>query len=87
MAVHKKPTAADLDRMVSEQLGPTDTQRTTDAQATDSVLTTDTQQGETPRRQIRIPDTDWDRLNSAAAGRSISASALVRQILREWLGR
>ena len=63
----------------------TDKRLTTDAQPTDSVGTTDAREGETPRRQIRISDSDWRRLTQDAKARGISTSALVRQILREWL--
>lgn len=69
---------------------PTDNRPTIDAQSTHKQLTTDpqttdSQQGETPRRQIRISDTDWERLTWAARSRGISTSALIRQVLREWL--
>ena len=63
----------------------TDKQRTVDVQPTDSVPTTDVQQGETPRRQIRIPNAEWIRINHEARERGISASALVRMIIKEWL--
>ena len=82
--------------LISQMIPTTDNQRTDDAQQTDKRLTDDSQttdnqrtdnaqKGETPRRQIRIPDTDWNRLTVEATERGISTSALVRQILREWL--
>ena len=65
---------------------------TTDAQETDKQLINDAQEtdserteGETPRRQIRISDADWSRLSMAARENGLSTSALVRQILREWM--
>ena len=66
---------------------PTTDAQTTDNQQTDDAQTTDTRptEGETPRRQVRLPDEDWTRLQQAARRRGISASALVRLILREWI--
>ena len=64
----------------------TDTERTTDVQPTDTVHPPAVQ-GETPRRQIRIPNGDWLRLKREAAERGISTSALIRMIVREWLSR
>ena len=63
---------------------PTDNRPTDDPQPTDNQLTTDAQ-GETPRRQIRIPDPIWEALQREAQGRSISVSALIRIILSEHL--
>jgi len=74
----KKPVA---DMGVFFPDDPTHKQPTGDAQTTDSERT----EGETPRRQIRISDADWSRLSLAARESGLSTSALVRQILREWM--
>ena len=85
----KKPVA---DMGVFFPDDPTDKQPTSDAQTTDKQPTGDAQttdsertEGETPRRQIRISDADWSRLSLAARESGLSTSALVRQILREWM--
>ena len=69
-----------------DELHATDTVPTTDAQTTDTAPTPD-RQGPTPRRQVRIGDHLWAQLVAEAARRQISTSALVRQILVEYLRR
>ena len=64
---------------------PTDDRPTEDIQQTDIVQTDDAQKGETPRRQIRISDADWNELKRHFEARGLTVSAGIRMIVKEYL--
>ena len=80
MAAPRKPKKDQLRESITKQ---TPDKYTADTQPTHSRSTKDP--GETPARNVRISNRDWDALKSAAAEEGTSAGAIIRRLIREYL--
>ena len=63
------------------------TQTPDDSHTSDTRATHDSRTSDTPmkRREFRIHDHDWQRLQARAADEGTSAGAVIRRLVREYL--
>jgi len=60
---------------------PTDKRRTNEVQASDNRQTNDA----LTRYNIRLHESDWNRLKQVAAAEGTSASAVIRRLVKKYL--
>ena len=60
---------------------PTDKRQTSEVQPADDQQTSEVLQ----RYNVRLQESDWNRLKRAAAAEGTSASAIVRRLVKEYL--
>lgn len=60
---------------------PTDKRQTTEVQPADERQTS----GVLTRYNVRLQESDWKRLQRAAAAEGTSASAIIRRLVKEYL--